>query len=86
MKPHTRPVIERRGPGAPRQPMKPRAWNHQDELKAGAGRDVTLFLLDGTTGRAKLVAADQFTIKVWFVDHSSLTYFKGNLLGYRIED
>lgn len=86
MKPQTRPVIERRGPGAPRQPMKPKAWNHQDELKASAGRDVTLFLLDGTTRRAKLVAADQFTIKAALTGQSALTYFKGNLLGYRIED
>ncbi|UIN38308.1 hypothetical protein [Methylobacterium oryzae] len=86
MKPQNRPVIERRGPGAPRQPMKPRAWNHQDELKAGVGRDVTLALLDGTTRRGKLVAADQFTIKAAIGNQSALTFFKGNLLGYCLED
>lgn len=85
MKPHTRPVIERRGPGAPRQPMKPRAWNHQDELKAAIGRQITLYL-DGPARSGRLVAADQFTIKVAHQSQSSLTYFKGNLLGYSIEE
>ena len=85
MKPHNRPVIERRGPGALRQPMKPKAWNHQDELKAAVGREITLFFGD-TSRRGKLLGADQFTIKVSFNYQSAMTYFKGNLASYRIED
>jgi hypothetical protein len=84
MKPQTRPVqIERRGPSAPRQPMKPRAWNHQDDLKAAVGRQITVHF-GATTRTGTLIAADQFTIKVAQESQSALTYFKGNLTGYEI--
>lgn len=83
MKPQTRPLIERRGASAPRQPYKPKAWNHQDELKAALGREITVHF-DGRSHTGTLVAADQFTIKVSRNDQSALTYFKGNLLGYAL--
>jgi hypothetical protein len=86
MKPQTRPVIERRGPSAPRQPMKPRAWSHQDDLKAGIGRQITVMFAGGGNRTGKLIAADQFTIKLAGNGQSALTYCKGNLLGYEIHE
>lgn len=87
MKPLNRPVIERRGAGAPRQPFKAKAWSHQDDLKAAIGKDIAISFSAEDKERYRLLGADQFTLKVGDpsgVNKSALTFFKGNLLGYEI--
>jgi len=59
--------VERRGNGqrTPLKPPKPRAWSHQDDLKAWKGERVSLHFADSRPGVVgKLVEADQFTIKI----------------------
>lgn len=52
--------------GRERRPVnvKPKAWNHQDELKELVGKEINIGWFDGATGKAILLAADQFTLKV----------------------
>ncbi|MCP1540036.1 hypothetical protein [Methylorubrum extorquens] len=75
--------FERRGPTAPRSPNRPKAWNHQDELKAHYGKGIALLLPDGATKTGVLVAADQFAVKVELPGSdgkgkSALTFLKGS--------
>ena len=84
-------AFERRSATGPRTPLKskPKAWSHQDELKAGRGKKITLTHVSGETVVGKLLEADQFTIKVLHVvgnGQSALTYFKHDLCGYVIEE
>lgn len=91
MKPaHTRPSVqfERRGPAAPRTPFKPKAFNHQDDLKDAVGKQVVLVTLRGTTVEGELLGADQFTIKIRRCDVESksvLTWFKHALASYGVK-
>lgn len=46
------------------KPRKPKAWNHQDELKSMRGKEVEVTLTDDDWDNGVLQEADQFTIKV----------------------
>jgi len=46
------------------QPKKPAAWNHQQDLTAGIGKTVAVSILDVGPVTGRLVAADQFTLKI----------------------
>lgn len=67
---------------------KPRAWNHQDDLKALRGKKIIFRLredVENLTG--VLIDADQFTLKLEYIssatgNKSTLTYFKHALEFY----
>ena len=68
--------------------MKPKAWNHQDDLKAGVGRPIYIVHRDGTKAWGDLAAADQFTLKLIHdapEGKSAVTYFKHDLAAYSFD-
>jgi len=66
--------------------FKPKAWNHQDDLKGLIGKWVNLVLANGEIVEGTLVAADQFTIKIsekWDDGTSfDAVYFKSSLTSF----
>ena len=74
---NARPVdFERRSNSGPRQTLrapKPKRWSHQDDLDALVGKRIGII----TTGEGheigRLVAADQFALKLAIEGQSSLT-------------
>ena len=63
------------------KPKKPRKWQHQDELEANVGKPIMLVFLDDQELKGKLVAADQFTIKIE-CKSGQPTFFKHSLGSY----
>ncbi|AMB48238.1 hypothetical protein [Methylobacterium sp. AMS5] len=91
MKQPSRPVaFEQRSPGQrPKLTVKPPSWNHQHELKAHRGKEITLVHVDGLRTSGTLEEADQFTIKVRSIvagSQSSVTYFKHDVCGYILSE
>lgn len=66
------------------RPIKPKAWSHQDDLKALVGQAIKIQLPSGATMIGKLESADAYTLKLSFPqqDQSALTYFKSALLAF----
>lgn len=72
----------------PRKPIlsKPKAWSHQDDLKALKGQRVALTLVNGNIFAGVLLDADQFTIKLLADDTQSVvTYYKHILASFAAE-
>lgn len=44
--------------------VKPKRWSHQDELSALIGKEVDIIALDGKHLSARILQADQFTLKI----------------------
>lgn len=65
-----------------RKPLKPRAWNHQQELRELTDKMVTVEFRTGATLTGKLLAADQFTLKIEFSPGKASTVFKHALNRY----
>lgn len=66
------------------RPNKPKAWSHQDDLKALVGQIIKIQLPGGATMLGKLENADAYTLKLSFPDkdQSTLIYFKSALLAF----
>lgn len=73
------PVEQRK----PFKPKKPKRWSHQDDLDGAIGRTLRVQNKIGQLADAKLIAADQFTLKLEF-DDGTLTIFKHALNGYQV--
>jgi hypothetical protein len=70
-----------------RQPFKakpPRAWSHQDDLKANVGKTMRLMFVDEVVIQGTLVTADQFTLKIARSDKSVVTYFKSGMISFEV--
>lgn len=68
-----------------RSKFKPKAWSHQDDLKALIGKRVKLTRVayTGTTyDYGKLVAADQFTLKLQAPTGHVCVYFKSAFISF----
>ncbi len=66
--------------------VKPKRWNHQDDLASLKGQKLVIGIVNGNHQTCVLLESDQFTIKVqtFTMDgkpHSILTYFKHHI-GY----
>ncbi|TXN07931.1 hypothetical protein FV222_01450 [Methylobacterium sp. WL103] len=89
---HARPAhVERRTIGARPKltPPKPKAWNHQDELRERRGKPFILTLTDGSKIEGYLAEADQFTLKVRFADEngqSVVTFSKHSIRSYQFAE
>jgi hypothetical protein len=76
-------VVERRDNGTKRTPLKPKAWNHQDELRSYRGRNVRVVFMDQDPVEGVLLEADQFTIKMHTKQHDlDMIFFKSALVGF----
>lgn len=64
-----------------RRPIKPAAWNHQNDLKELVGKRVRLALLNGQVPEGTLVAADQFTLKL-SIGGRVTVYFKSATISF----
>lgn len=69
-----------------RRPYKPRPWSHQDDLIDMIGKTVTLLVVERGWISGKLIAADQFTLKIDAGEKSAVTYFKSALLCFYLEE
>lgn len=70
-----------------RRPFKPKAWSHQDELKAAVGKVVVLRLVDQADPViGTLMAADAFALSIRVGNsQSTRTYYKHALVSYVVE-
>lgn len=64
------------------RPAKVRRWNHQEELEALKGKQITLKLDSGDFAEGVLVAADQFSIQIKSARNRLFTYYKSALIYY----
>lgn len=60
----------------------PKAWSHQDDLKAMIGKPIVIIQGAVVTVYPKLLAADAFTLKCEDNNKSALTLFKHAIQGY----
>lgn len=57
------------------------AWSHQKDLESKIGQMILIADKEGNNGNVKLLAVDQFTIKVEF-EGEEYVFFKSALAGY----
>ena len=66
------------------KPHKPKAWNHQDDLKSLKGKSVGIEMQNASEVFGVLLEADQFTLKILETNTQSVvTYFKHSLTSFR---
>jgi len=61
---------------------KPQAWSHQHELASLIGKNIRI-CLGGPIIHGKLVAADQFTLKVVDLYDEATVYFKSAIVSFK---
>jgi hypothetical protein len=73
----------------PPRPPRERRWSHQDDLTAAIGKKVSAFTTGNLIVDGRLLAADQFTVKIDYVDPTDeisgqTVFFKHAIVGFRI--
>lgn len=65
------------------KPFKPKAWTHQDDLRAQCGKGIFIRFMNGVGIEGTLISADQFTLKIMVNSSKSVvTYFKHAVESY----
>lgn len=69
----------------PARPPKPKGWSHQEDLQAKIGSQITVDFHDGGNHSGRLLATDQFTLKVETTVSGktyTITVFKNYIASY----
>lgn len=68
------------------KPPKPKAWSHDDELKAHIGRPIDILIsFAGSQRRYMLLQADRYVLVLFDeVEKSTVTVYKHAITGYRL--
>jgi hypothetical protein len=69
----------------PKLKIKPRKWQHQDELERCVGKAIVVVFRDREIATGRLLAADQFTVKI-DCEAGPVTFFKHTMFSYAFDE